>query len=153
MQATKHDAKLEAKLNRFEQRLETPIVPGELVGWLDLVGESAREVTSDLRKHVTRNHASLFDEILRHDLSLASRVDEMRKQDINLIAKLQELSNVFAELRRRSAASEPDEAAVKDDVEQAANDALRHILEVRKQEAAVTTWFMESFDRDRGTAD
>jgi hypothetical protein len=52
-----------AALARFEKRLEIPIVPGEMPGWLQLACESSRDVGDALRRQVAGRHQEMLTEI------------------------------------------------------------------------------------------
>lgn len=153
MAFTHQDTELVAKLARYEKRLEIPHVPGELAGWLDSVHQAASDVASELRRHLPTVHAEVFAVILERDLALAARVEEMKREDMRLIQRAEQLALAFARLAQQCAEKGPDEASLLGEVVQHSGKALSLIINIWKQESAVTTWYMEAFDRDRGIGD
>lgn len=53
-----------ALLRKFEARLETPIIPGGLTGWLRSVSESAQTVQHQIDK-LAKSHTEIYDAILK----------------------------------------------------------------------------------------
>ncbi|QDS92827.1 hypothetical protein FF011L_15760 [Roseimaritima multifibrata] len=141
------------KLARYEQRLEIPVVPGELIDWLDAVSRVATDVAVDFRQRLRKAHAELFAVILERDLALAARVEEMKHEGVRLAQQARRIANAFERLAKDCRAEEPDEANLLEEVQRYSAEALSMIIGVRKLDSAVTTWYMEAFDRDRGIVD
>lgn len=140
-------------LDRLETCLETPVVPGELPGWCDDAEDACLSLKTHLRREITELHPKLFQQILEQDPALAPRVDEMRECDDQLIAELEQVATYLDRLTEVAGEIEPDESKVDQHVQSAVDRGLKLVLDVRKQDTAITTWYMESLERDRGTVD
>jgi hypothetical protein len=100
-----------------------------------------------------RTHTELLDEMSNQDPELASRIEDLKAEDSRL---LETWKQIHAELGRfcgLAKRAEPDEGKVSEPVTQLTDQALAFVIGVRKQEAALTTWYMEAFNRDRGIGD
>lgn len=137
----------------FERCLETPVVPGELPNWLRTVRQASMDVRVQLKREIDETHNQLLDDMVEQDFELAPRAQEMKDADHALISRLEELQKTFDRLAEMAERAEPHEAKLDEHVEQFTNEALQFVIECRKHENALTTWYMEAFNRDRGIAD
>jgi sulfite reductase alpha subunit-like flavoprotein len=144
---------LTAALESLEKRLETPIVPGELSSWVDQAVSALDEVSQLLKRHITENHPKQLNEILVQDKGLAARVEQLQEADIALVEQLVEVRRIADVLRANSERLEPDEAPAEDLNQALVDQGLQLIIEIRKQESAISTWYLEAFHRDRGVVD
>ncbi len=140
-----------ATLRKLESRLEVPIVPGELAGWPTIASKSSLEVSEQFRSLIDKHNDS-FEAILEHDLELASRVAEMRKRDQDLMQKTRQCASRLSDLANKSIELK-NESELEAETDEMTRVALGIIIELRKQESAITTWYMEAFNRDRGVGD
>jgi septal ring factor EnvC (AmiA/AmiB activator) len=149
---TNHSALPEA-LDQLESYLELPVVPGEAENWLGAVRQACDDVSEHLVKEIHGPHADLLAKTQRQDPALAPRVEEMHQTDQQLLEECQALQRTIERLTDMAAKTESDEARLEPWFKELTDSALTFILDVRKQEAAVTTWYMEAFNRDRGVGD
>ena len=148
-----HEMELRDGLGEFEHRLETPIVPGEMENWLRGVHESSCHVAAVLLERVDHAHGAILREILREDTSLAARVEQLEEEDEGILARAGEIQRSAENLLVAAAKVEPHEGKIDSAVRLFTDDALQFVLRVRKQEAALETWYQEAFMRDRGVVD
>src|SRR5579862_8265670 len=100
-------------LDRLENTLLTPIVPGELEGWMAGLSESAELVGTLLWRQIETVHNPEYDEIVRRDPDLFPQVKQLRQGDKESLARLEALLDRFAKLKQNAPRFEPDEAATK----------------------------------------
>jgi hypothetical protein len=153
MNTQKPKSALHESLDRLETCLETPVVPGELPGWCDDAEHACMEVKSHLSREVAEIHPPLFEQIQAEDPALAPRVEEMCEIDKQLLTEVEQVAAYLDRLTEIAGEIEPDEAKVDEHVQRAVDRGLQLVLSVRKQDTALTTWYMEALDRDRGTVD
>jgi hypothetical protein len=144
---------LRAALEAFETALETPLVSGEHATWSERVLETWSALKARIDRQMDELHPQLFDEILENDAELAQRIEQMRAEDEALRRELHLLDARIATLSRRTPFAERDELRTTDEREDLANDGIAFVVRMRKQEVAVQTWFVEAFNRERGTGD
>ena len=141
-------------LEDFETSLETPVMAGELTGWVTNVNRAFEHLGVLLRDDVQREHAALYATIAREDPELASRVEKLRKTDEQLA--LVDFGNVQLSLKQlldRAESAEQDEAKTTQLRVDALKQALAFVIAARTQETAIATWFGEAFNRDSGFGD
>jgi hypothetical protein len=146
------DATLRDALDTLERCCGTPVVPGELVTWLESVEAAFTELEASLRQQSGR-HSEQLNQIMRDDTSLQRQVDHLKREDHELsdmFGALKARATAFAE---RAAAIEPDEASMSEEVESFARDGAWFVIRVRKQDTAIRTWFGEAVRRERGAGD
>ena len=143
---------IETLLKALEAALESPIVPGEFENWLESVERAFLESQSELHSHLGGNHQRQLEDVQRQDMDLASRVQHLREIDRQLLDRLHHLDRYILALRERED-GDGETQRVDRSAERLIDEALRFVIDVRKQEAAVNTWFVEAFQRDRGVAD
>jgi hypothetical protein len=147
------DDDFRSTLERFEHSLVTPVVPGELPAWLEAAHSSCKEIGEPLRHVVEEAHPDLLREIARQDIELTPRIEELKTKDEAMIAEWNTLCRALDELRQRADRTEPNEAKLDAQVERLREKCLHFVIEARKQDAALATWLVEAFNRDRGIAD
>jgi hypothetical protein len=148
-----YESELRGALGEFEQRLEVPIVPGEMENWMRSVHESSCHVAAVLLQRVDHAHGAILREILREDTSLAARVEQLEEEDEGILARAAEIQRTAENLLVAAAKVEPHEGKLENTVRLFTEDALQLVLRIRKQEAALETWYQEAFLRDRGVVD
>ena len=144
---------LSEALARWESCLETPVVPGELLTWLDEAKHACDEVGAQLRPQLERTQPKLFQDIVGQDPSLVPRVEELKSEDQQLLDQMDRVRAHIEQLRNRASQLQPPESKIDRIVATLSQEALSLVISVRKQEKAITTWYLESFDRERGVAD
>lgn len=147
------DAVAEA-VAHLEHRLETPIVPGELRGWMAETAKALAAVQPLVRNHFEQNHAEQIKAIADQDPELAHRASTLEEEDGELLAALESLARELAPLAEQCEQVEvPKSGPAYQKAEKLADRGLELVIAFRKQEAALATWFVESLQRDRGAGD
>ncbi len=147
------NAELTAALETLEQRLETPIVPGELASWVEEAVPAWDRAEAQLRSHVETMHPKQLKEILRQDRGLAARVEQIQQADADLLQQIGQVRQIVNKLRAAADDLEPDEKPAEDATTALVDQGLQMVIAARKQEAAISTWYVEAFERDRGVVD
>lgn len=141
-------------LEAFETSLETPVMSGELIGWVTNVRHECEHLGGLLRDDVQREHAALYSTIARERPELASRVEKLRATDEQLA--LVDFGNVQSSLKvllDRAQSAEQDESRASLLGADVVQQALAFVIGARTQETAIATWFSEAFNRDSGLGD
>lgn len=142
-----------AALARFERSLETPIVPGEMAAWLRKAREALREAGERFRDEEDAAHEQLRQDILREDIALAPRVEELKEKHEDVRDRWIKIRMELEQLCEEAERAEPHEAKLDDEIERFKEKALSFVIAARSHETAITTWYMEALNRDRGIAD
>ena len=138
-------------LQDFETTLETPIISGELIDWAEATKLACEELGKILCNDLQDSHAELFSRILKEDNEMGSRVESLRTIDEELRDQdwigVQQSLNL---LLKSAGEVERDESQLTDQLNKTVDQALAFVIKARTQETAISTWFMEAFNRDRG---
>lgn len=140
-------------LDRFETCLETPVIPGELSNWSQDASAALESVMQEFNKQVVGTHAAIFTDIVNQDPELHNQVDEMREFDEQLKSQIGDLEKDVRALAEYADYAEPNEVQVESHLAGTIERGLKFVIAARKQEHALTTWYLEAFERDRGVAD
>jgi hypothetical protein len=147
------DGTLSEALDVLERCCGTPVVPGELLSWLEAVETAFADLETSLRRQVGSRHRAQFEQIVRDDTSLQRPVDRLEHEDGELVRTFESLRARAAALAERTAAAEPDEASMSEEVYRFARDGLWFVISVRKQDTAIRTWQGEALRREHGAGD
>ena len=141
-------------LEAFETALATPLVEGEMAEWSRLVQHTWSRVAALVRFQLDVVHRKQFKEIAETDPEMFKRVEELESEDVEIRAQLDNLAVAISHVSWAPQAAERTPAATVSDVQQRIIDAgIAFVVQVRKQEVAINTWFQEAFNRDRGVGD
>lgn len=140
-------------LEIFEENLETPIVPGELPNWLRAVQQSCQRMRIALVREFEETHPSMFKEIEEQDAGLMQRVEQMHQTDGELWKRCLEVESLWQALGPRAEKLEPHESRLHPRISELTSRSLKLVVDVRREEQAVKTWYVEAFQRDRGEVD
>jgi len=141
-------------LEEFESALETPVMAGELMGWVTTVHRACEQVGTLLRGDVQREHAALYATIAKQDPELSSRVEKLRKTDEQLaLVDFENVESGLKQLGDRAESAEQDELKASLLRAEVLKQALAFVIGARTQETAIATWFGEAFNRDSGSGD
>lgn len=148
-----NDAFLKA-LEDFETSLETPVMPGDLTGWVTTVKRAYETLGAMLRDDVPLKHATVYAAIAREDQELANRVEKLRATDEQLaMVDFGIVECSIQQLLDRAESAEQDELKASRLREDVVKQALAFVISARTQETEITTWFSEAFNRDSGSGD
>jgi hypothetical protein len=152
-EAPEHETALNAALTELETSLLTPIVSGELDGWVQSVRQSLAKLGPLLENYIRSVLHVQYGEIVKADSELLPRVEQLIEEDQKLLEEWQAFEQELATLTQRAPDALKDELKVAGNVNRVEERGTRLILRVRKQQAAATTWLAESLYRDRGPVD
>lgn len=151
--ARQNDGFLKA-LEDFETSLETPVMPGDLNGWVTTVKRAYDSLGSMLRDDVPLKHATVYAAIAKQDQELANRVEKLRATDEQLaMVDFGIVECSIQQLLDRAESAEQDELKASRLREDVVKQALAFVISARTQETEITTWFSEAFNRDSGSGD
>jgi hypothetical protein len=156
-QATKDkvspEAELKLAIDKLETALVTPIVPGELAGWVDQVQNTWREAAAEIHYHVKHLHPRQFEQIAKQDPELLPRVDQMKAEDTAIEQQRDRINQMVIRVAEHAPELEPDEEKAQKYTKSLVDDGTSFIARVRKQCVALQTWYVEAFNRDHGAVD
>lgn len=133
--------------------LVTPIVPGEAEAWVEEVQSAVETAARRFDARSRGDHASALQRIGAVDPALLHRVTELEGEAEDLREEWEDLRCVAARLERAVRDAAPDEARTHGAILSFCQKAFAVLLRTRRQDAAVRTWTLEAFDRDRGGGD
>jgi protease I len=146
------DGLLEA-LEALATALVTPIVPGEAEAWLEEVQRSVETTARRFDARARGEHAAALQRIGEVDPALLHRVTELEAEADDLREGWEKLRGTAGSLERALSDAAPDEARAHGAILSFCQKAFTVLLRTRRQDAAVRTWTLEAFDRDRGGGD
>ncbi len=178
---TQHE-QLQGELAELEERLGSPVMPGELESWLEEVRTCWQSLWPQLQMQTQYIHAKEFAQIAEEDPELSARVREMREEDTAIMALCDQVADQLTWIEDRlekgitesTLLNEPSpdsnskdvdpterdfhnegamEADLKQDLEQFVTAGLALVTRIRKQEITIRTWLVEAYTRDRGVMD
>jgi hypothetical protein len=144
---------LDEALCQLEYVLESPIVEGELPTWADELREAANRLGAQLSGEVRAQHEEQFQRIRKEDTDLLRRIEQLKLEDEALRKLHDEFSRGVDMLHDRAVRVEPHEGKLEPVVSKLVDAGLQLVIRIRKQERALMTWLVESFNRDRGVGD
>ena len=144
---------LKAVLTTFESSLLTPTVCGELATWLEEVQKSWEEASTQVHYHIKHLHPRQYDEISKQDPELLPRIDQLRAEDEAIEQQRALLAQAIGRVGQHVPKMEPDEEKAAKYTKAMIDSGTAFLIQVRKQEAAVQTWYVEAFNRDGGSVD
>jgi len=146
-----HD--LKPSLERFETCLLSPVVPGELAEWTREVQDAWHACFTQIRRHLHEFHPRQYAQISKEDPELLPKTEKLQDADAELGEDSAEFDRAVRRFAEHAPKFEPDEEKIAGHVKSLVDAGVVLVTSVRKQEAAVQTWFLEAFTRDRGVAD
>jgi uncharacterized protein (DUF3084 family) len=147
------DDDLKTALTKFETSLLSPTVSGELATWLEEVQKSWEEASAQIHYHVKHLHPRQFDEISKQDPELLPRIEQLQAEDAAIEQQRAQLSQSIGRVGQHAPKLEPDEEKAQKYTKTIVDHGTAFLTQVRKQEVAVQTWYVEAFNRDRGAVD
>jgi hypothetical protein len=153
MTHTEPAQKLKAALDRFETCLDTPVMAGELIGWVDALQAAWSDFTIHVRQHLVELHPRLYQQIANQDPELLPRTEKLRAEDAEIAQERDTYDRLLHHFAEHAPKFEPDEEKIASQATSLVDKGIALVNRVRKQEVAVQTWFVEAFTRDCGVAD
>jgi hypothetical protein len=153
MSTSSQEKELRASLSRFEDCVETPVVPGELASWLDDARQALELVETALHRQAYPEHVELLRKTAREDAELIARVEQLIEAERQVVSLFSTVRTKLDLLADRAVAVESDEGKLVKPLEEFVDASLAFVLAARKQDNAVSTWYSEALNRDRGVGD
>lgn len=140
-------------LQQLETDLETPVVPGELSTWILTLRKSHDAVGPLLHDVVRDSHGDRLHEIAEQDPELMSKVQQLQQEDQELLREYSLVARKISDLESQDADRVANQPDADDQIAELKKLGLGFVIRVRTQEATLSTWHSEAFQRDRGRAD
>ena len=150
---TEPELELKAALDRFETRLNTPMMAGELIGWAEALEHEWSEFAAHVRHHAVDLHPQLDQQISAEDPGLLPRTEKLRTEDAEIVEDCEVFDRLLHNFVDQAPKFEPDEEKIASYAGSLVDKGVALANRVRKQETAMQTWFVEAFTRDRGVVD
>lgn len=147
------EEQLQQALDHLQACLQASRVAGELPAWTQSIRDAATELRPILRRQIQVIHDDDFAEIVEQDPGLLTRVERLKENDGRLARRFDQLVKGIERLEQLVSQVEPDELQVEPDVSELIVEGLEFVRNVQQQEAAIRSWLLEAFARDRGTVD
>jgi hypothetical protein len=144
---------LKTALSTFETSLLTPTISGELATWLEEVQKTWDEASTQIHYHLKHLHPRQFDEISKQDPELFPKIEQLQAEDEAIEQQRAQLSQLIGRVGQHAPKLEPDEEKAQKYTKSLVDQGTAFLTQVRKQEVAVQTWYVEAFNRDRGAVD
>lgn len=151
-QQNKCEGELKAAIDKLETSLLSPVLSGELVAWVTQVQDSADDIDELLKPCLERLHSD-FTEIAKSDNELLSRVQQMVKGEQELLQQHSEFRRDLHVLATKAPKVLSDEAKVADERLKVERLGVALLTELKRLQAAASTWLSEAVYRDRGPVD
>jgi hypothetical protein len=153
MTATTEQHTLQDTMNRLETALLTPVIAGEMPAWVRSVEETAATFAVDWTREVHTALHVQYRDIAKADPELLPMVDKMIETDGQLLESFARFHEELHELSQQTEQVGWQESKLADRCKAIEDRGTRLILQIKKQQAAATTWLSEALYRDRGTKD
>jgi hypothetical protein len=150
---TESQQELKTALDRLETCLDTPMMSGELVDWVDALLNAWSDSTLRVEQHLRELHPRLYQQISNQDPELLPRTDKLQAEDAEIAQDRETFDRSLHHFSEHAPKFEPDEEKIASLSKSLVDKGIALVNRVRKQEVAVQTWFVEAFTRDRGVAD
>jgi uncharacterized protein (DUF3084 family) len=144
---------LKAALSTFEISLLTPTISGELATWLEEIQKTWDEASTQIHYHLKHLHPRQFDEISKQDPELLPKIEQLQAEDEAIEQQRAQLSQLIGRVGQHAPKLEPDEEKAQKYTKSLVDQGTAFLTQVRKQEVALQTWYVEAFNRDRGAVD
>lgn len=148
----KCEGELKAAIDKLETSLLTPVLAGELVNWITQVQDSADDLDELVKPCLERLHSD-FTEIAKSDNELLSRVQQMVNVEQELLKQHEEFRRNLHLLATKAPKVFSDEAKVADERLKVERQGTSLLTELKRLQAAASTWLSEAVYRDRGPVD
>jgi hypothetical protein len=149
---TKCETDLKGAIDKLETALLTPALSGEVVAWITQVQDSADDLDELLLPCMERLHSD-FTEIAKADNELLSRVEQMIAGEKDLLQMHEEFRRNLHMLATKAPTVFSDEAKVNDERIKVEQQGTKLLTELKRLQAAASTWLQEAVFRDRGPVD
>ena len=144
---------LQDTINRLEAALLTPVISGEMAGWIRNVQQAAATLAVDWTGHLHSVLHAQYREITQTDPELSPRVEKLIETDEQLLQELTRFHEELHDLEQQAGQVGWQESKLAAQRQHLEETGLHLIQQIKKQEVAGGTWLAEALYRDRGTVD
>lgn len=137
-------------LDRLAAEAGGTIVPGDTSRWTDALTATVQDLESNWKPYLS-DLRKLLRAIEREDMSLRPRAQELRRDIRRLSRNWRSLRMRLTDLTER--ADDRIDPRKISDLGALRDDLQTWVIEVRSEDEAATTWYLEAFLRDRGVVD
>lgn len=148
----KCEGELKAAIDKLETALLTPPMAGEITTWITQVQDCADDMDELLKPCLERLHSD-FTEIAKADNELLFRVEQMVAGEKDLLKMHDEFRRNLHLLATKAPKVFSDEAKVADERLRVEQQGTKLLIELKRLQAAASTWLQEAVYRDRGPVD
>ena len=92
--------KYQDALDRLEGGLLTPVVPGELISWIDGISQAADRVSALFWREIEGVHQVDYSQIIQQDPGLSARVERLKMVDRECVERLEALLDQIMHLKK-----------------------------------------------------
>lgn len=146
------EVQLKEVVEKLEHALLTPVLSGELTGWVTTVQDAADDLDEQIRPFLEVLHSE-YKEIVKADNELMSKVEQLVADEKKFLLQLEEFRRDLHLLVERTPTVFSDEAKVAEERARVEKQGMKLLLQIKRQQMAVTTWLSEAVYRDRGPVD
>ena len=146
------ELQLKEIIDNLERALLTPVVAGELVGWVSTVQDAADDLDEAIHPFLNVLHTE-YKEIAKSDSEMLSRVEQLMDGEKKMLSMLEEFRRDLHILATRAPEVYSDEAKAADERMKVEKQGIRLLTQIKRQQAGVSTWLAEAVYRDRGPVD
>lgn len=147
------DVDLKEGMTKLETALITPLISGELDGWVKNARQAANDLAPKLKRFIKTVLRSEYDEIAKTDTELLRRVQQMVRDDEKLLADFESFRHDLDSLAERVPLVKNDEAKTNEHRTRIEATGTALVLAIKKHQAAADTWLAEALNRDNGVGD
>ena len=144
---------LKEAIERLEQALLTPVLSGEVNSWVIAVQDATASLDEMLQPYLDTVLHSDYSEIAKSDNELLSRVEQMVECEKQLLERKKVFHQSLQHLAARVPKVHSDEAKVADERLNLERQGVELLTELKRLQAAASTWLQEAVYRDRGPVD
>jgi hypothetical protein len=137
----------------LETALHTPFISGELETWVTTLQRAVDTVEPTLNHELETVHREQFAVIGRESDHLATRVPDLVAADKGIREGFDRFKARIKDLEPRAEKVGPDEGRVNHHLTELIQQGIALVNEIRRQDVAVRTWWVEAMNRDTGTID
>lgn len=150
--ASNPQAELKRAVDAFEASLVLPSNVGDVQIWLENLRTAWAEASAQIHYDLKHLHPRQYEAIAAQDSELLPRIELLRVEDQAIEEERERITQEIECTESYAFSAAPGEAVGRQFGE-LISDGMSFISRVRKQGAALQSWYLEAFNRDGGTVD
>jgi len=151
--ATLPDQVLLETLSKLERALLTPPIAGEMSNWAREARQGAATLATDWTREQNCVLHPQYEQIAQTDPEMHTCVQQMTEQEQAISVRLVEFHEHLHQLEEATSHVDWQESKLSSLQKQVEALGLQLIIQIKKQQAAASTWLSEAVYRDRGVKD